>query len=302
MTTKRKGATKAAKRRKSAKKSKRSARTSGRASLSIAANTDKSVKERIAAMAQSPLAVCQNEKNLHSLLNVLRNTDEPLKVRLFALQTLQAASFSVVEFAPCRPDYVATLREISNDPNPEIRERALGVLARDKDGFAQEKLLAGLRTPDKALVPPEKALQLLSHDPHSDAYSAARNLVNKSPSETIKREAVRLLAADAKSTPLFEKLLRDKDETREIRQISASALQALQPEKLQSHAREIVLDTSEHNDIQATSLTALTNFGDEAALAEDKQLLESVEQLEGGAAASVTLQQSARRFLKKFRR
>jgi hypothetical protein len=47
----------------------------------------------------------------------------------------------------------------------------------------------------------------------------------QAPNEDAKREALRLLAADAKSAPIFEKLLRDKAK-REIRQVSAAALQA----------------------------------------------------------------------------
>ena len=74
---------------------------------------------------------------------------------------------------------------------------ALGILMRDKDGFAQKKLLDGLKDPAKALVPPEKALQLLSYDVHADAYEVARDIVKKPPNDDAKREALRLLAADA---------------------------------------------------------------------------------------------------------
>ena len=60
---------------------------------------------------------------------------------------------------------------------------------RDKDGFAQQKLLEGLKDPDKALVPPEKALQLLSYDVHAEAYPVAREIVNKPPNEGQARSA-----------------------------------------------------------------------------------------------------------------
>ena len=175
----------------------------------------------------------------------------------------------------------------------------LGILAREKDGFAQKKLLEGLHDPDKALVPPEKALQLLSYDVHADAYAVARAIVRKPPNETARREALRLLAADATAAPLFEKLLRDKNELREIRQISASALHALKPERLQKHAREILLDKSDYDDIKATSLTALTQFGDEQALAKDKALLKSVDRFRSGK-TSAKYKQTARRFLDKY--
>lgn len=303
MTTKRKAAkspTKAAKSSKSAKKPKSATNRSARRALSIATSARRTVKERVAALAEAPLAVCDSDENLQAMLNVLRDKNEPVEVRLAALQSLQAATFSVVAFESCRGDYIATLREVATDPDPELRQRVLGLLAREKDGFAQKKLLEGLQNPKKALVPPEKALQLLSYDVHAEAYSVARAIVSKPPNDDAKREALRLLAADATAAPMFEKILRDKDESAENRQISASALQALRPEKLQAHAREMLLDTSEYNEIQATSLTALTQFGDDAAVANDDALLKSVDRL--SAKASTRVKQSARRFLSKYGR
>ena len=149
--------------------------------MSVATSARRTVKERVAALVEAPLAVCENDENLQAVLNVLRNKNEPVEVRLAALQTLQAATFSVVAFESCRGDYMATLREVAEDPDPELRQRVLGLLAREKDGFAQKKLLEGLQNPEKALVPPEKALQLLSYDVHAEAYSVARDIVSKPP-------------------------------------------------------------------------------------------------------------------------
>lgn len=296
MATKRKAAKKA-----KAAKNNAVTKRSMRSAMSVATSTGRTVPQRVAAMAHAPLAVCESDKDLQGMLKVLANKDEPIKVRLAALQSLQAASFSVIAFESCRADYLATLRKVAADPNPELRQRVLGLLARKKDGFAQKKLLEGLQDPDKALVPPEKALQLLSYDVHAEAYPIAREIVRKPPNEEAKREALRLLAADANSAPLFEKLLRDKNELREIRQISASALHALKPEKLQQNARKILLDKSDYDDIKATSLTALEQFGDEAALGKDKALLNSVDRLSGGKTPA-KYKQSARRFLSKYDR
>jgi hypothetical protein len=269
--------------------------------MSVATNARGLVMERVAALSEVPLAVCESDKNLQAVLDVVRNKQEPVEVRLAAMDTLATAAFSVIAFESCRKDYIAALREVAQDPNSEIRQSALGLLAGLRDGFAQKKLLEGLKDPEKALVPPEKALQLLSYDVHAEAYAAAREIVEKPPNADAKREALRLLAADATSAPLFEKLLRDKDELREIRQISASALQALQPEKLQAHARAMLLDKSEYEDIQATSLTALTQFGDDEAVGKDKALLKSIDRL-SGKAASTKYKKSARQFLSKYRR
>lgn len=283
-----------------ASKPKVAATLTSRGAMSIATNVRKSVDERAAALAEAPLAVTESDANLQATLKILRNKDEAPSVRLAALRSLQAASFSVLAFESCRPDYIAALREVADDPNSELRQRALGILAREKDGYAQKKLLEGLQKPEKALIPPEKALQYLSTDVHAEAYAAARNIVKEPPNPAARREALRLLAADATSAPIFEKLLRDKGELAEIRQISASALQSLKPEKMQEHAREILLDKSEYDEIQATSLTALSQFGDDEAVGKDEALLKSVDRLSNKASAKV--KQSAKRFLGKYGR
>lgn len=279
---------------------KSSPKGSARAAMAIATSAKQSVHARIAALAEAPLAVCERDEDLQSLLKVLRDQNEPVEVRLATLQSLQAASFSVIAFESCRGDYIATLRAIAQDPDPELRQRVLGLLAREKDGFVQKKLLEGLQNPDKALVPPEKALQLLSYDVHSEAYPIARQIVSKPPNTAAKREALRLLAADATAAPIFEKILRDKGESTDIRQISAAALHALKPERLQAHARALLLDSSEPEDMHATSLTALTQFGDNAAMAKDDALLKRVNQLSGKA--SIKVKETARRFLSKYSR
>jgi hypothetical protein len=282
------------------KTAKSPAKRSARGAMAVATNARKPIEERIAALMQVPLAVCEKDENLQAVLNILRDQDEPIELRLAALQTMQAASFSVVAFESCRSDYIATLREISDDPDPELRQRVLGILAREKDGFVQKKLLEGLRNPEKALVPPEKALQLLSYDIHAEAYPVAREIVNKPPNADARREALRLLAADTTSAPVFEEILRDKREATDVRQMSAAALHAINPEKLQEYAREIVLDNSEDDQLQATCLTALTQFGDSEAVAKDEALLKRVDVLSNEAPATVS--QSARQFLDKYGR
>lgn len=291
-----------AKKRKVSSGSKRASTPKAQAkrAMSIATDEKKTVKQRVAAWAKTPLAVCDNDKNLKSGLKVLADQAEPLNVRLSALQAIQAASFSVISFEACRSDYIATLRKVAQDPEPELRQRALGILAREKDGFAQKKLLDGLRDPKKSLVPPEKALQLLSYDVHADAYKLAREVIDNPPNPTAKREALRLLAADAKSAPVFEKILRNKKEEPEYRQISAAALHAINPDKLQEHAREIVLDTGEKDDIHALCLTALTQFGDRESIAKDETLMKRVDRLQKESSRKV--KQTAKQFQQKYPR
>jgi len=281
---------------KPAKKS--SAKRSPRAAFAVATNEKKSTAERAKAFVEAPLATIASDDTLQASLDVLRDRQQPIKVRLAALQSLQAATFAVIEFEPHREDYFATLRELVDDPDEELRQRVLGILARENDGYVQKRLLEGLQDPSKALVPPEKALQLLSYDVHAEAYPVAREIVNAPPNPEAKREALRLLSADAKSAPVFEKLLRDKDEDRDIRQISAAALQSVKPKRFQEQARELLLDDNEYDDIQATALTALEQFGDEKAVGKDQQLLNRVDEL--GSSKSAKIKKSAKRFMSRY--
>jgi len=281
---------------KPAKKS--SAKRSPGAAFAVATNEKKSTAERAKAFVEAPLATIASDDTLQASLDVLRDRQQPIKVRLAALQSLQAATFSVIEFEPHREDYFATLRELVDDPDEELRQRVLGILARENDGYVQKRLLEGLQDPSKALVPPEKALQLLSYDVHAEAYPVAREILNAPPNPEAKREALRLLSADAKSAPVFEKLLRDKDEDRDIRQISAAALQSVKPKRFQEQARELLLDDNEYDDIQATALTALEQFGDEKAVGKDQQLLNRVDEL--GSSKSAKIKKSAKRFMSRY--
>jgi HEAT repeat protein len=255
------------------------------------------VKKRLEAIAQMPDIICEDAKSFQTAVKLLKDRKQPIQVRLAALQALQAASFGVIAFEDCRSDYVDALRSLVDDPDHELRQRVLGTLSRQKDPVAQERLIEGLRHPDQALLPPEKALQLLGNDIHTEAYAEARKIVEHPPNTAAKREAIRLLASDASSTPILEKVLRDKDEAAEVRQVSAAALNTINPEALQKHAREMLMDKKEYPEIQATSLTALNQFGAPAS-AQDRKLRDRIDTL--ADSDSEVLQESARSFKNKY--
>lgn len=265
-----------------------------------AADPGATVKARVAALGEVTRTMCDDDAAFRAVLDLLQDPATPAPVRLAALQALQAASFSVVGFGPRRGDYLAALRVVATDADPELRQRVLGLLARESDPHAQQLLLEGLSNPRTALVSPEKALQLLSYDPHSESYAAARKVVSKPPSATARREALRLLAGDANSVPIFEKVMADKSETPEVRKLSALALNTLAPAALQANARRIVLDDDEDPDMRATCLTALTDIGDDATTAKDQALYRGVDAIRSNSKGA--LQKGAKRFLAKFGR
>ncbi|HET9960044.1 MAG TPA: hypothetical protein VFQ61_36380 [Polyangiaceae bacterium] len=273
---------------------------SSKAALSDAQDRRKSVRVRAAGLEKLAGAVCAEDKTFNAVLAILQDPDEPPELRSTALRTLQAASFSVVAFNPRRAEYLATLREMSSDAEPELRQSVLGILVRERDGYAQQLLLEGLQDPKAALVSPEKALQLLSYDVHTEAYPMARKIARKPPTPEAKREALRLLGADAGSVALFESVLRNKNEPAEFRRLSAAALQALKPAALQTHAREIVLDDDEDEEVKAASLTALSLFGAADEMGRDDELRAKTTDLK--SSGSPELKRGAKAFLARYHR
>jgi hypothetical protein len=256
------------------------------------------VARRTAALMALGWAILSDKARFRSVLAILRNVDEPIDLRLEVLSAVQSATFDANRFAAFRPDYIKALRALSADPDMELRQRVLGFLARENDAPTQEALLQGLRHPDEALLPPEKALQLLSYDVHNEAYAAAREIADRPPNALARREALRLLAADGKSAPLFEKLVLDKGESSEVRQLAASALHKLAPQRMQDCARRMTLDDDEDDDMQTVSLTALANFGSEATR-QDPQLREQVRKLSEVKAKRPGVESAALRFLER---
>ena len=236
------------------------------------------------------------------MLKVLRDTERAdRRSGSRRSQALQAASFSVVAFESCRGDVPRDAQERRDRPDPELRQRVLGILAREKDGFAQEKLLEGLEDPDKALVPPEKALQLLSYDVHAEAYPVGAR--DREQAAERRRPSARRCGC-SRPTPRRRRSSRSCCATRRRppaigRIVGVGAARPIAPQVLQTHAREIVLDASESDEMQATSLTALTQFGDTAAVSADKALRKRIGTLKKSG-RSKNLKDSAGRFLDKY--
>ena len=260
----------------------------------------KPVKQRLAALTALGWAITDEPQRLAGVLGLLKDTAEPIQLRLAALAALQSATFDPDRFEKIRADYLKALRKVASDADLELRQRALGMLSREHDPATQERLIDGLKEPAKALVTPEKALQLLSYDVHSNAYPVARAVVAAPPNETARREALRLLAADGASAQMFEDMLMDKGETSEIRQLCASALHNLAPDRLQACAREITLDSTEPSDIRSVGVTALTHFGDSDTIRQDAVLNAYLTELgDGGQGEDPILQTAARQYTAK---
>lgn len=249
-------------------------------------------------------------------LELLGDGAEPAAVRHAALDLLQLAAVTSARFAARRPEYLATLRAIIETPDLPLRERALGVLARERDALAQRRLLEGLADPAKALVAPEVAIPLLGYDLEAGSFPVLRQVAaSDAVSLPARVEAARVLAADPGSRDLIEQLARDRAEPVALRQVAAAGLHANDPAAARRLARELVLATDESAEVQATGLTALAfpaeraerAAGREAAVADggpgdegDAELRERVEEL-AQQTTSEELRKSARAYLARVK-
>jgi hypothetical protein len=165
-------------------------------------------------------------------LERLGDPHETPSVRLAALGLLKQLAISSPTFPDWRPVFLVALRAARSEP--ELRAPALEVLTQEGDRDTQEVLLAGLREPEKALVPPEQALRLLSNDPHADARGMAAEVADHPPSEAALRQALKALAGDPQSAARFRTLLADGRQSTAVRQLAATALHNVDPDALKA--------------------------------------------------------------------
>ncbi|CAH0439502.1 hypothetical protein [Ralstonia pseudosolanacearum] len=262
--------------------------------LSTVLDASARLKERTQALAEIGTNVVGDRDTFKQIVNLVKDTSADATLRSNVLSQLQAVTFDPAAFAPYRAAYMTALRSLRRDPDMNIRQRVFGLLARELDPDTQALLLGGLEGTQDALLPPEKALQLLSYDPHAGAYDVARKIEKAPPNALARREALRVLAADADSADRFADVLRDKTEPTEIRQIAAGALNHLAPGRMQAIAREMAVDDSESDDLRTVGLTALAHFGDPGTLTADAQLQAHVQKIaegEGGTGLQAAAEQ-----------
>lgn len=226
--------------------------------VEIIRDSSENVEIRIHALNGIVYEIAQREDLIDLMIELLRSEDEPEKLRIAAIGAMQLSEFISAIFPGKRPQYLEILRTIvDKEQSEELRQQAIGILAKSQDGYVQERLLKGLRNEAEALVPPEKAIQLLGYDIHSEYFPVLQDIVKNPPNLFAKNEAVRLLAADADSKNLLAEILQDKSEHRRVRQTSAIALQSLAPAEFERQAEQIIFDDDEYEDIRATCINVL---------------------------------------------
>ena len=238
------------------------------------------------------------EPSVRLLLQLAEQTELGAAPRLAALRQLGSAEFQPAAFAPFHADYLALLRRLVTDPDKSIRVAALERLTAAGDPEAQALLLEGLKSARKALVPKAKAVQLLARDDHGAGLHIFRDLAANATGK-VRDEALRALAADTRSAPLFETIAADKAEKASVREIAAVNLQNVSSTRFAKLARKLALDDRDDDRVRATAIAAIAHSQEVAAKVASPRFAKALKAA-GLTSKSRPLKSSINRFAQKL--
>lgn len=242
------------------------------AALDVLREPDLDPGRRDEALTVLGATVDTEPERISELLALLVDRNTAIEIRLGLLTALQQISFRGVLFPGVRPEYLETLRGLVEDPDRNLRRRAIGVLAREQDPYIQDRLVAGLEHREPELVSAAKAIQFLGYDMHAEWAPLLRRIAAEPPSLAARKEALRLLAVDPAATDLLADVLADRTERPDVRTTAAVALQTAAPDRFSALARDIAMDDDEADDVRAVVVAGLSLVAPERGKGATRQL------------------------------
>jgi hypothetical protein len=255
-------------------------------------DSDQDLDARKATLQIGMLPIGKSKRVTLRVLQLIGNRKEPEELRLAALQAFRAATFAVRANADWRPTYLETLREVVRNEDNALAERALHVLAQEKDAWALQVLQNGLRTPKEAKVSQLRAIQYLSAEDHGEHFDVLRQIARKNRSQKARQEAIRGLASDPGSKDLLLEILQNRKEIPAIRQAALLSLRIIDPDAYQQQASSIIEDDGENESLRAAYITTMRLEGHDAG----SSYTQSVEKVQKESSSKL-LQKAAKLYL-----
>ena len=252
-------------------------------------------QERVRLIETASAGAVTKPSLMQAFIKILGDPETNDSVRLAALNALRTNTFSAIEFRRYEADYREALRSAATDDDANLRSAAMEPLALAGDEYVQRLLVEGLENPDEALVPPQRAVQLIGYDVHAEHYPILRDIATTTKRPTLRRSALRLLAADSDAADLFADIAADKDEDPTARSTSAIALQSLSPDQFQEVARDVLLDDDDNDEVRATIVNAIAHQDSEP----DAAVEQKVRAMAGPSAPSGALRTAAREYVRQ---
>ncbi|SHG55765.1 tyrosinase family protein [Pedobacter caeni] len=247
--------------------------------LDALANEAGNLAIRKMVIQKSGASIRNEDLFISSLLSILGRKTEPVALRLSALVQLQQLSITSAKFPASRAEFANILRGIVDDPDHTLRKKAIMILAMQKDRYVREKLIEGLKDPNKALISPQDAIQLLRYDIHADLYPILTEIINNPPNNDARNEAILLLGQDAGSALLISKILMDKNEPVDVRIIAAKALQTADEGLFNTLSKGLVSEDDEDEELRIKLLSSLSFSTAIPAIGQDQGFINKVNKL-----------------------
>lgn len=248
--------------------------------MQLLKNKDEDATVRLLVLQKALSAIGKNTDNIRDCLSIVQDKSDRLELRRAMLSGLRALTFGSKAFVSLRVEYMTILRSLLDDPDTVLRKMAAEDLAKNKDEYVQRRLLDGLKGREASIVSTAKAIQLLGYDIHAEHYPIVRSILQDTASdETIKLEAIHVLANDTESKELLIKLIMDKGQELEVRMSSATALKTSNFADFIRIAKPMLLDDKEDKDLRALLLNALMRHQDSSSLYDDDEFIHKVANL-----------------------
>lgn len=218
------------------------------------------------------------EEFIRTLISILTDVSEPAEVRKTAILQIRVLGLEGPAFKKFRPIVIEGLRKVIRDEDKQIALEAIDLLAYEKDEWLQRELREGLENKDKALVPDETAVYYLSLDPHN-FLDLFRKVAEESKDEKAKIMAIHALSSDTSNADFLLSLFQDKSQSSEVREASAHALDAQNPDLFLEKSVETFKDETEQDHHLLTVLLSKLTLQEEDGLnkiREDEELLDKI--------------------------
>ncbi len=207
---------------------------------------------------------------LDALFNILSDLNEPVELRRIAILQIRALAFDGLVFLKFRSVVLEFLRTLVNDKDKQIAKEAIDLLAYQRDEFVQRLLVEGLANSDETIVSAELAVFYLSLDSHN-FLDIFRKVAEESTDEKAKIMAIRALSSNTNSSEFLYNLLEDKNQTSQVREAAAHALNVQNPNKFLTKSIKILKDGEEEDHQLLTVLLSKLTLQEEEGLKQIRQ-------------------------------
>ncbi len=211
---------------------------------------------RAAALERLSAHLNRNPALVEQILLWLGNPETPPELRRACLEHASSLSFSSLGMGPFRDRIMATMRGLTRDADATYREAAFSALCAAGDGASQKLLLEGLENPERALVPPERAVAILALDLHGDFYPTLNRIMLQPPNQATRVACIRVLGGYAPARETIVGYLQDPESAEDVRLAAVAALHANAPERLAGYALPVVADENAPSKVRAYAISA----------------------------------------------